>query len=98
MAEVAIPLKSPLKTSSASRTRPVEPPSMKTRPANSRLSGRLARWKVSRSVLARTLERCISRLTGMYFVVPVVVPDETASQGMSPGHVQSTRRGKGSRQ
>ena len=68
---------------------------MKTRPAKSRLCGRLARWWVSRSALARTLARCISRLTGMYFVVPVVVPDETASQGMSPGQVQSVRRGKG---
>ena len=98
MALASIPLRSPLKTPRDWRTSPVEPPSMKTRPANSRLSGRLARWCVTISAPARTFERCISRLTGMYFVAPVVVPDETANQGMRPGHVQSVRRGKGARQ
>ena len=49
---------------------PVEPPSMKTRPPSSRLSGRLARWWTISSAPARTLDRRISRLTGMYFVVP----------------------------
>ena len=68
---------------------------MKTRPANRRLSGRLARWWVRSSAPARTFDRRISRLTGMYFVVPVAVPDDTANQGMRPGHVQSVRRGKG---
>ena len=95
MAAASIPLMSPLKTPGAWRTSPVEPPSMKTRPASRRLCGRLARWWVIKSAPARTFDRCISRLTGMYFVVPVAVPDETANQGMRPGHVQSVRRGKG---
>ena len=93
-----MPLKSPLKTPGARRTSPVEPPSMKTRPASSRLSGRLATWWTIRSAPARTLDRRISRLTGMYFVAPVVVPDETANQGTRPGQVQSVRRGKDARQ
>ena len=71
---------------------------MKTRPAKSRLRGRLARWWVNSSAPPRTFDRCISQLTGMYFVVPVEVPDDTASQGMSPGQVQSVRHGKGARQ
>ena len=93
-----MPLRSPLQTPGARRASPVEPPSMKTRPASSRLSGRLARWWTSSSAPARTFDRRISRLTGMYFVVPVDVPDDTANQGIGPGHVQLTSRGKGTRQ
>ena len=71
---------------------------MKTRPASSRLSGRPARWRTSSSAPARTFDRRISRLTGMYFVVPVDVPDDTANHGMGPGQVQPYRRGNGTRQ
>jgi hypothetical protein len=43
---------------------------------------------------ARRFDRIIASETGMYFVVPAVVPDVTAKNGMRPGQVMLSRCGK----
>jgi hypothetical protein len=40
------------------------------------------------------LEATMARDTGMYLVLPLVVPDDRAKYGMRPGQVTSSRRGK----
>ena len=73
-----MPLRSPLNTAGAWRTRLVLPPSTKFRPASTRLSGRAARWCANVSSAARRFASTICRETGMYLVAPLVVPDVTA--------------------
>ncbi len=43
---------------------------------------------------ARLLERAMARLTGMYFVRPLDVPEVTARYGIRPGQVALSSRGK----
>lgn len=78
----AMPLRSPvqIRTSSVSEALP---PSMKLRPANSRLRGRLTKRWVTRSQgrLLGRLDATISRVTGMYLVMPAVVPRSARSKG-----------------
>ncbi len=63
------------------------------RPVNRRASGRAARNRASVVRAARRLDATISRDTGTYFVVPLVVPEERAKYGMRPGQVTSRRTG-----
>ena len=53
---------------------------------------------ITRDGAARALALFMSAEQGMYFVVPLVVPEESAKYGMVPGHVQSISRGNPARQ
>ena len=46
------------------------------------------------SSAARRFERTIACEQGMCLTAPVEVPEDTAKNGMAPGQVASTRRGK----
>jgi hypothetical protein len=89
----AMPERSPCRTPDATRSSAVEPPSMKEGPPKIALPGWWCRCQASTSVAARLLPRIIGAVTGMYFVVPEVVPEESAKYGTRPGQVTSTSTG-----
>ena len=74
----AMPERSPCRTPGATSSSAVEPPSMKASPPKIRLAGFAAWWKASVSSAAPAFARTISRETGMYLVLPEVVPDDSA--------------------
>ena len=73
-----MPLMSPLKMPGACSVRSVLPPSRKDLPSKTALSGRCVRWWVPTSSAARLFAATMSREQGMYFTLPVEVPDDTA--------------------
>ena len=82
-----MPLRSPARTPSVGAVRSVLPPRKNIRPRNSGVPGCAARNRASVVRAARRLDASISRETGMYLVVPLVVPDDRAKYGIRPGQV-----------
>src|SRR6516162_3701324 len=80
------------------RLRSVLPPRKNIRPVNSAASGWAARNQARLVRAARRLDASIAAETGMYFVEPVVVPDDRAKYGTGPGQVLSVRCGTDGRQ
>src|SRR6516162_3550584 len=78
---VTMPLKSPEKLAGPAWRRSVLPPRKKRRPVKSGTSGWAARNQVSEVSAAFRLDASIARETGMYLVVPEVVPDDSVKYG-----------------
>src|SRR5262249_56462590 len=76
MAEMA--LRSPDRLPLDSRRSSVLPPRKKNRPVNIRACGAACRKRATVVIAALRFDASISREIGKYFVVPLVVPDESA--------------------
>ena len=74
----AIPLRSPARLPSACRRRSVLPPRKKNLPVNSFAAGLACRNSAVVVNPAFLFDRTMSHDTGMYFVAPLVVPEESA--------------------
>src|SRR5262245_2112751 len=81
-----------------SRARSVLPPRKNIRPENRFASGCAARNHDKLVSAALRFEASISLDTGMYLVVPLVVPEESAKYGIRVGQVTLSKIGNSPRQ